>query len=268
MKATKQPRWPDRFPGWEHNEVRDHYDSSDETLNSNFLSSPLPLAEARERRRNGEPLEYLLGHCHVGEITLKCDSRALIPRQETETLLRRFTRDLDHMPEGPLVDCGTGTGLIAGWLSEYTNRIVLATERYRDPLELAGENRTLNGWGFPLVLTDRLRGIDGPLAAVIANLPYVLPDSEEVADSVTEHEPAEALYVPGDPVSFYGDFIEDALEKLRPGGELWLEGAPPLFERIGTVLEDWPGHEVKVLEDTAGRRRYLKMTRPAEEQGR
>lgn len=264
MKATKQPRWPEKFPGWEQTEVRDHYDPSDETLASAFLSSPLSLAEARDRRLNGEPLEYLLGHCHVGDITLKCDSRALIPRQETETLLRRFTRELDQLPKGSLVDCGTGTGLIAGWLSEHTDRYLLATERYRDPLELARENRSLNEWGFPLVRTDRLRGIDGPLAAVVANLPYVLPDSEEVADSVSEREPAEALYVPEDPGSFYGDFIEDILGKLRPGGELWLEGAPPLFDRIENILENLPPQTKSFQEDTAGRRRYLRITCSAE----
>lgn len=262
MKATKPPRWPEEFPGWEQVEVRDHYNPSSETLNSPFQPSPLSLDEARERRLNGEPLEYLLGHCHVGDMTLKCDTRALIPRQETETLLRRFRERLGELPEGPLVDCGTGTGLIAGWLSERTDRYVLATERYREPMELARENLQRNDWKVPLVRTDRLRGIDGPLAAAVANLPYVLPNSEQVAPSVAEHEPDEALFVPGDPESFYGEFIEDTLGKLRPGGELLLEGAPPLFERIEHILADMPPHEALFTEDTAGRVRYLRMTRP------
>ncbi len=259
MKVTNRPQWPNQFPGWELNEVRDHYNPSNKTLESSFLSSPLPLTEVCDRRLNGEPLEYILGHCHVGEITLRCDSRALIPRQETETLLRRFTGDVERLPNGPLVDCGTGTGLIAGWLSERTNRLVLATDRYRNPLELARSNRSLNGWKFPLVLADRLKGLRGPLAAVVTNLPYVLPDSEQVADSVIEHEPAEALYVPEDPISFYGEFIEDALGKLRLRGELWLEGAPPLFNRIEDILADCPA-QPSFLEDTAGRRRYLRLT--------
>lgn len=259
MKVTNQLRWPDQFPRWERNEVRDHYNPSDNTLKSPFLSFPLSLSEARERRLNGEPLEYILGHCHIGKITLRCDSRGLIPRQETETLLRRFTRDTDRLPDGPLVDCGTGTGLIAGWLSERTDRFVLATDRYREPLELAQENRSLNGWEFPLVLADRLKGLDGPFAAVVANLPYVLPDSEKVAESVNEHEPAEALYVPEDPVSFYGEFIDGTLETLRLQGELWLEGAPPIFQRIEDMLVDLPA-ETSFLEDTSGRRRFLRLT--------
>jgi methylase of polypeptide subunit release factors len=161
------------------------------------------------------------------------------------------------------VDCGTGTGLIAGWLSERTDRRILAIDRYRDPLELAEYNRSLNGWEFPLVVADRLEGPGGPFAAVVANLPYVLPDSGKVVDSVTEHEPVEALYVPGDPVSFYAEFIDDALGKLCSQGELWLEGAPPLFQRIEVILADLPA-EVSFLEDTAGHQRYLRLTRSTE----
>lgn len=262
MKDTKRPQWIDEAPRWESSEVHHHYDSQKGALDSPFLDSIIPLAEARDRRANGEPLEYLLRHCHTDSFTLKCDSRALIPRVETETLVRRFISRLDKLPPGKLVDCGTGTGFIAGWMAEHTNRNILATERSASAIRLARENCVLNNWDFSLTRTDRLRGVQGPFAAILANLPYVLPGSRRVDETVLDYEPREALVVPEDPVEFYGSFLEDALRKLRPGGELWMEGAWPIFEiLVDSVLPSTGASRRSLKKDNRGFERFLVLVK-------
>lgn len=261
MKATSRVRWPEGVPDWEHHEVSDHYDPTTGNLHSTHLDHPVPLEEARSRRVNGEPLEYILRHCHVDEITVRCDERALIPRLETETLVRRILDRIDGFPAGPLIDCGTGTGFIAGWLDEMTERDVIATDRYSPPLELAYENRRINDWGFAILRMDRLRAIDSQAVAVIvANLPYVLPDSDKITRSVRTFEPTRSVRVPADPESFYRHFLDDALSVLRGSGELWMEGATPLFELLRSdVIPNFDCIEYEVISDTSGRARYLRV---------
>jgi release factor glutamine methyltransferase len=258
MKVTKRPPWFEDRPAWERHEVRKHYDPDDSVLRSEFLSSPVPLDEARSRRQAGEPLEYILGHCHLADRTIKCDERALIPRHETENFLHQFVETVSSLPEGPLVDCGTGTGFLAGELSERTARRVLATERYPEPLSLARENCSLHDWKVGFVRADRLYGLRGPFAGIVANLPYVLPGSDQLSESVREYEPDRALFVRDPAIPFYRNFIRDARNKLTDSGEFWMEGAPPLFDRLRSELSVFSSDRCTVVDDLHGRQRFLK----------
>jgi release factor glutamine methyltransferase len=261
MKVTKPPQWFDWAPAWEAREVRKHYAPEQKTLKSGYLDKPLPIEEARQRRRDKEPLEYILKHCHVGPITVKTDDRALIPRPETETLLRRFESSLSGIPTGPIIDCGTGTGIIAAWLSEQTRRWVVATERFSKPLSLAKENRDRHDYDYELIQTDRLNGISGSFAAILANLPYVFPGSETLKTSVRYFEPAEALFMPSDPTDFYQGMIDQVSQLLKPEGEAWFEGSERLFRRL--KKEIFPHQtstiESTVLRDESDRERFLRL---------
>ncbi len=258
MKVTTPPRWFDWTPQWEVREVREHYQSDGNELVTVYRKDTITVEEARERRRRGEPLEYILGHCHVGPITVKCDERALIPRPETETLLRRFVSRLDDLPPGPLVDCGTGTGIIAGWINERTDRRIFATDRFRPALSLAQENRNRHDRDYRLVQSDRLHGLQGPFAGVLSNLPYVFPNSQSVEDTVLQYEPKEALVVPEDPSEFYGSMIDQAKTLLKPGGEVWFEGSELLFDVLKTngLLSGTPW-EWRISRDEFGLPRFL-----------
>lgn len=263
MKAIPQPRWVDGVPGWERREVKRHYNPADRTLDSDFLPEPLPLEEARERRRTGEPLEYLLGHCHVDEMTLEVDGSVLVPRPETETLLRRFRDRLDDLPAGPIVDCGTGSGLLAVGLARRTDRTTVATDRFRNALAVARRNASRNGAGQVLfVQSDRLSSLRSGLAGIVANLPYVLPGSNRLQEAVRDYEPHEALFVPDDPRTFYGTFVRQALDRLREGGELWMEVDEQLLDAVSfESIPDGSRGSVDVLEDDFGNPRFVVVSR-------
>lgn len=260
-KRTARPRWLSDVPAWEHREVRRHLDPSTNCLRTDHRTGPIPLGQAHQRRREGEPLEYILGHVHVGPVTLRVDERALIPRPETETLVRRVAQRTDRLPPGPLVDCGTGTGFIAGWMEISTDRPVVAVDKYERPLSLAAENRALNDWTFPLVHGDRLGSIGGPVSGVVANLPYVLPDAEELNFYVREYEPSEAYRLTENPIEFYGILIRQARRCLAPHGELWLELDAGLLDRLvpDAVGSGWK--QPRIHEDLRTRPRFLQLIR-------
>lgn len=257
MKATKQPPWPDWTPGWERYEVADHLSSESRVLTSQFLSEPVDIDQARERRENGEPLEYILKHCHLGSITLKVDKRALIPREETETLVRRFTRRESELPDGPIVDCGTGSGFLASWIACNTERTVFATERHPEPIQLARENKNQLNLNFELIQGDRLSFLRDEIAGIVANLPYVLPGSPRLEEAVQDYEPREALMVPTSPRQFFGEVIQRASEILKPGGELWMELDDSLFEKLKDDFFHDSSYDFVVQEDLSGRNRFF-----------
>ncbi len=255
------PAWYNKFPAWEKTEIESHFEPENNQVNTSFLKQPVPLKKLFFRRSEGEPLEYILGHCHVDQLTLKTDPRALIPRAETETLTRRFADRVPDLPPGPLVDCGTGTGFIAGWLCQSTQRRVLATDAYLPAIKLAAENRELNGWNLKLVGADRLGPLHLKLAGIVANLPYVKSE-EKLADSVEKYEPDLAVNLPPSGINFYLTFLRQSHTRLKKGGELWLEGTKQLFDELLEQSTDrltWKNYTLR--KDSFGRCRYLTFTR-------
>lgn len=259
--GTTRPRWLSKLPGWERREILSHRRPGTDRVDTDPREGTLALDELRRRRASGEPLEYILGHVHVGPLTFRIDDRALIPRPETETLARTLVDRMDDLPDGGLVDCGTGCGFLAGWMEHHSDRSVVGVDRHPAPLTLAAENRDLNGWSFGLVRGDRLAPLDGDVAAIAANLPYVRPDERAPGPSVTAYEPEEAYRLEEPPAVFFGELISQAADRLRPGGELWLELDPALIERLTSPRTSaaWATRDVHL--DLEGRNRFLRYRR-------
>lgn len=260
-RKDKSSSWLAEAPAWEHAEVRSHLNQRRGILTAAFLPAPVPLEEARRRRQAGEPLEYILRHCHVDALTLGVDPRVLIPRQETETLARMVVEAIPDLPPGPVIDCGTGSGFLGGWIREHTARPVVATDLEGEALEVAAENSRRNHWGLRLIQADRLEAFGGTAAVVVANLPYV-EASDSIQPSVLRYEPARALFCSEDPIPFFRTLLRSAAGLLTPGGELFLELKNPLVRSLRALaLRDDRWARVRAVNDLAGHTRFLRMRR-------
>ena len=58
------------------------------------------------------PQEYIDGHVEFFYLDFAVDGRVLIPRFETETLVRRVIHDVSETLPNMLIDVGTGSGII------------------------------------------------------------------------------------------------------------------------------------------------------------
>jgi release factor glutamine methyltransferase len=172
------------------------------------------------RRAAGEPLQYLLGEWEFLGRTFAVDTRALIPRGETEAIVeeaRRAAPDAER-----LADLGTGSGVLAVSLAlERPRARVLALDRSPSALALAAANARRHGVADRVrpVASDWLSALGGAARfdLVVANPPYVpLTDQPHLSRTVSEHEPGLALY--GGP---------DGLDPLRA----ILAALPPFLER-------------------------------------
>lgn len=88
------------------------------------------------------PEEYLDGYVIFMGRRFNVDPRALIPRLETEELVKYCLKLLKQEPEiQTIIDVGTGSGIIPISLYEHgEGGKMYATDMSRDALELAREN--------------------------------------------------------------------------------------------------------------------------------
>ena len=161
------------------------------------------------RRREREPLEYILGSCRFREIEITVDERVLIPRRETELLVAIGA----ELPEGARVhEVGTGSGAIAlALLSERPDLRVTASDLSPEAAEKARENAQRLGIALELTVAQGIPDHVEEVDLLIANLPYITNTSIDERSPEIRREPRVA--VQGDPEA--GDAGDDGLDIIR-----------------------------------------------------
>jgi len=184
------------------------------------------LAKLIADRLTGRPLAYVIGHVEFYGLDLLCDSRALIPRPETEELV---AASLDRLPDPAsvtrllVVDVGTGSGNIALAIAHQRPDVrVIATDLDRDALSLAGENcRRLSLSGRVTLLAGRSLTMFGPGSfadLIVSNPPYVAAGDPNIDRSVIDFEPHVAVFAGPSGLEILFELLAEAQTLLKPGG--------------------------------------------------
>lgn len=267
--------------------------------------APLPAGAAAEvarlvaRRASGEPLQHLEGTVAFRDLVLCADSRALVPRPETEQLVDlvvsrlRGTRrepatgpgvrvvrrpsagDSAGRPDSGTVDraldVGTGSGAIAlSLVVEGIARRAVGVDISEAALEQARENRARAGVA-PSTFELRRTG-DDPFVALapeeqfdllVSNPPYVRDaEIEGLPADVRDHEPREALAGGPDGLDLVRAIAAGAPAHLRAGALLVLEiGADQGPSAIAVLEADPAWQDVRLHRDLAGRERFITARR-------
>lgn len=217
-----------------------------------------------ERRRSGEPLQYIEGRAAFGPIEVAIDARALIPRPETEQL---WERALDMAPDGValrVLDVCTGSGCVAlAWKRRRPNDVVVGADLSDAALGLARENAASLGLDVAFRHGDLFDAVaeDDPFDLIIGNPPYVT-EHEWIGlpDEIRLHEPRVALVAGPDGLAVVRRLAVEAMGWLREGGRMIVEIGEGQGEAAAGVFEG-NGWVVAVSRDLAGRNRFLTASR-------
>ena len=188
------------------------------------------------RRLAGEPVAYLLGHKEFWSLDLLVDSRVLIPRPDSETLVEEA---LDRFagPGGRIADVGTGSGALALALAkERPEAQVFATDISPEALAVARANAERLGLAVTFWQGDLDQALvpAGRFELIVANLPYIPSAEIDGLAADVRSEPRLALDGGADGLALLRRLIEAAPGLLQPEGCLALEvGAG----QAGTVEE-------------------------------
>jgi len=227
-----------------------------------------PLFEALAALKEHTPIQYVTGRAYFLEMVLEVGPGVLIPRPETEELVRWILdSEGPGLAQGRLLDVGTGSGCIAIALAvRLPGAEVHALDRSPAALEVARRNAAAQGVAIHWHQADMRH--PGPLGApydlIVSNPPYV-PESEaaEMRPNVREHEPAEALFAPeDDPLAYFRSLVELSATALKPGGWLYVEIHERFGEAVVALLRQAGMDEVRLKKDIFGKPRFVRGRLP------
>ena len=218
---------------------------------------------ALERLKSNEPVQYVLGKTTFMDLEFKVNSSVLIPRPETEELVRLMLKeDLDGKE---ILDIGTGSGCIAISLAKnLPNAKVAALDISIDAIDVAKENAKLNNVEIEFINADIFNYESEKIYDIIVSNPPYVTESEKVLmkKNVLDFEPEIALFVDNtDPLTYYYEIIDLLKSNLNLEGYLFFEINNKYYNEIKENLID-NGFKVNDLKDFRGFKRFIfaKMT--------
>ena len=231
------------------------------------------LTQILARRKNREPLAYILGYKEFYGVNLLVTSDVLIPRPETETLVEHaLFMSLMGMEVAQLViaDVGTGAGAIAINLAIHLPAArIYATDISEESLAVANYNIRRHNVADRVTLChgDLLDPLPEAVDLIVANLPYIPSGRIPTLQPEIQWEPVGALDGGEQGMDLIARLIVQAAEKLSPQGVILLEMDPEQFPAaVELARQYFPEAETGVVRDLSGLDRVFTISRGVAEE--
>ncbi len=218
----------------------------------------LKLKEAVTSRKEGIPLQYVIGRQSFMGRSFIVGEGVLIPRDDTEVAVRRCSDLLRHTPHAEVMDLCSGSGIIAITLAlEFPGAVVTAIEKEPAAFDYLTENLALQCAG-------NVRAVEGDifdchkdipldsLDLIVSNPPYISRSQLSSLQSEVQREPMPALDGGEDGLDFYRCIARHWVPKLKYGGHIVLETGEEQAKDVISLLEGQGVGELCVLKDIQG----------------
>ena len=246
----------------------DLYLQYDRPLNRDELSVFKQLVQ---RRRNREPVAYIVGNKEFWSMPLAVTEDVLIPRPETECLVEAAVDILGHEPIGSplrILDLGTGSGaIILSIASHCRGHVYYASDISEKATGLAKANARENGLTHIHFFTgDWLAPLRASLILfdlIVSNPPYIPSgDIPNLQPEIYRYEPLSALDAGIDGLAHLRHLVQNTWSYLRPGGHLIMEIGYNQKDDVMALANACGSYEaISVQKDYSGHDRMICMKR-------
>lgn len=222
------------------------------------------LNDIISRINQHEPVQYILGSAHFYGRTFLVAPSVLIPRPETEELVRTVINMVHGTKRSKcrIMDVGTGSGCIAITLSLELKQVeIFGSDVSEHALMIANRNANILGAHVRFLHHDILKSkLPVALEIIVSNPPYISWNEKNTMNkNVLEYEPELALFVDSNnPLLFYKTLLERAKESLTPMGLLVVEINERFGNEIRQLFHANQFQDVQVIQDVFGKDRIVK----------
>ena len=216
-----------------------------------------PVEEkARLRASTRQPIQYITGLADFMGEKFLVNPSVLIPRDETELLVRQAVEIINKNNFKTALDIGTGSGCIACMIAKLTNCQVIGVDNSSEALHTAFSNmekfELFNKATFRKSdIFSKIRE-DETFDIIVSNPPYIPPQMQKNIQKEVTFEPKSALYTSDDKgLEFYEKITNQAKYFLNDGGYLLFELGMGQSPDVAEIMKDAGFRNIKVLKDLA-----------------
>lgn len=220
----------------------------------------------KERIETKKPIQYILGYSYfMGEKFIVNDD-VLIPRDETEILIRETNKEI--FKGAKILDIGTGSGVIPCMVGKYSKEKNLDVEILGVDISNAAIHIALdNVKKLNLIRTCIFRKsdifsnvrADEKFDIIVSNPPYIPKKMYETIQDEVKFEPYNALFTSDDKgLYFYKKIIADAPKFLKKGGFILFELMQGQADDVFKLLSDRGFKNIQIIKDLANIERVIK----------
>ena len=218
--------------------------------------------KAQERARTHRPIQHIIGYGYFMGEKFEVTKDTLIPRDETEILVRKAVDIINKNNYKIALDVGTGTGCIACMIAKYSLAKVIGLDISSEALQIALNNASrLNLFNKAIFrksdLFSNVRETE-KFDIVVSNPPYIpLKDKANIQKEVT-FDPDLALYTKDEKgLEFYEKISKDAHKVLNSKGHIAFEIGLGQSEDVKNILLQNGFENIETEKDLAGIERVI-----------
>lgn len=235
-----------------------NYTVSDLIMGKKLDSEKLKIVEekARQRAKTREPIQHIIGFADFMGEKFIVNPSVLIPRDETEILVRKAIEIINKNDLKTALDVGTGSGCIACMIAKYTDCRIIGLDISTDALNTALDNASrLNLFNKAIFRkSDIFSNVkpDESFDIIVSNPPYIPPSEKENIQKEVTFDPENALYTTDEKgLEFYEKITSGAPKILNKGGYLLFElGIGQSQEVKALMKKDF--ENIEIIKDLAG----------------
>lgn len=212
--------------------------------------------KAKLRAKTHEPIQHIIGFADFMGEKFVVNSDVLIPRDETEILVRKAIEIINKNNFTSALDMCTGSGCIACMIAKLTNCQVMGVDISTEAIHTAFKNmekfELFNKAIFRKSdIYNKIRE-DERFDIIVSNPPYIPPKMKETIQEEVSFEPDLALYTTDEKgLEFYERITKDAPKFLNKGGYLMFELGIGQSSDVAQIMKNYGFKDIKILKDLA-----------------
>ena len=221
------------------------------------------LLDALTRRLGGEPVHRIIGRRGFYGLEFELSKETLEPRPDTECLVGLVLKHLKGRENKafPMLDLGTGTGIIAiSLLANLPNARAVATDISSGVLETCERNAEANGVQKRLTClqSNWFDSVEGRFDLIVSNPPYIPTKViSGLSREVRDFDPMRALDGGSDGLDAYRALAQGAAAHLAEKGIVALEIGHDQRRSVSRIFEDAGFELLEAARDLGGNDRAL-----------
>jgi release factor glutamine methyltransferase len=234
----------------------------DLALNEEFKECKIVFEKALLRVQKKIPIQHIIGSAYfMGEDFIVNDN-VLIPRDETEILVRKAVEIINSNNLKNVLDIGTGSGCIACMTAKLTQAKVLGVDVSLEALQTALENSSKLGLFNKAIfrksdIFSKIRENEN-FDMIISNPPYIPINQKPLLQKEVQFEPDLALFAEDiDGIEFYEKITTEAIDFLNENGYLIFELGINQSKSVENLMKKAKFKNIQIEKDLAGIERII-----------